>query len=87
LYLTKSGNAIVLVSALSIGLWLSYQDSDNDGVPYYRDACPDNTSLEIATCVSSSGCPSDADEDGVPDYRDDCPDNTIAFPDWVKYIF
>jgi hypothetical protein len=67
---------IVLVSALSIG-WLSYQDSDNDSVPDYCDNCPDNTRLEIATGVSSLGCPSDADDDSVPDYRDGCPDKTI----------
>lgn len=49
-------------------------DSDNDGVPDYRDQCP-GTPAGVA--VDAKGCPLDSDNDGVPDYRDQCP-NTPA---------
>ena len=46
-------------------------DSDGDGVPDTRDACP-NTPAGVV--VDSRGCPLDSDGDGVPDYLDKCPD-------------
>jgi len=49
-------------------------DTDQDGVPDYRDKCPHNQPVEISKGVDSSGCPLDRDQDGVPDYRDSCPD-------------
>ena len=49
-------------------------DSDGDGVPDDRDACP-NTPRGVA--VNAVGCPLDSDGDGVPDYKDKCP-NTRA---------
>ena len=45
-------------------------DSDGDGVPDYRDDCP-NTPANVA--VDEQGCPLDSDGDGVPDYLDQCP--------------
>src|SRR5213082_819066 len=50
------------------------QDSDKDGVPDKKDACP-NTPL--GATVDASGCPADSDSDGVPDGIDQCP-NTPA---------
>lgn len=46
-------------------------DADGDGVPDYRDKCPD-TPKDVA--VDEHGCPLDSDGDGVPDYLDKCPD-------------
>jgi outer membrane protein OmpA-like peptidoglycan-associated protein len=50
------------------------RDTDADGVPDKRDACP-NTPL--GATVDVRGCPSDADQDGVVDGIDQCP-NTPA---------
>ncbi len=61
-----------------IGLSYSFsgrKDSDEDGVPDYRDICPD-TPLGVA--VDENGCPFDSDKDGVPDYLDKCPDTPIG---------
>jgi outer membrane protein OmpA-like peptidoglycan-associated protein len=46
------------------------RDSDGDGVPDKRDACP-NTPL--GATVDVRGCPSDSDQDGVYDGIDKCP--------------
>ena len=46
-------------------------DSDGDGVPDHRDACPDTPK---GVAVDDKGCPPDSDGDGVPDYLDKCPD-------------
>lgn len=45
-------------------------DSDCDGVPDDRDACPDTPR---GVKVDERGCPLDSDGDGVPDTRDACP--------------
>jgi len=45
-------------------------DTDHDGVPDRRDACPD-TPLGAAT--DARGCPADSDHDGVYDGLDRCP--------------
>jgi OOP family OmpA-OmpF porin len=45
-------------------------DSDSDGVPDERDACPDTPP---GTAVDAHGCPRDTDHDGVPDSSDQCP--------------
>jgi len=44
-------------------------DSDGDGVPDGRDACPDTPS---GATVDARGCPSDSDGDGVLDGLDRC---------------
>ena len=44
------------------------KDSDKDGVPDKKDACPDQAGL-----AEFSGCP-DTDGDGIPDSQDNCPD-------------
>lgn len=46
-------------------------DADGDGVPDYRDKCPDTPK---GVAVDEHGCPLDSDGDGVPDYLDKCPD-------------
>lgn len=46
-------------------------DSDGDGVPDNKDACP-NTPAGVV--VDARGCPLDSDGDGVPDYLDKCAD-------------
>lgn len=45
-------------------------DTDGDGVPDYRDRCPDTP---LGVRVDEFGCPLDSDGDGVPDYLDRCP--------------
>lgn len=50
-------------------------DTDNDGVPDDRDACP-RTPANVS--VDSRGCAIDTDSDGVPDYRDSCPGTDLA---------
>src|SRR5881398_868497 len=50
------------------------QDSDKDGIPDKKDACP-NTPL--GATVDARGCPTDSDTDGVHDGVDQCP-NTPA---------
>jgi len=49
---------------------MKVKDSDGDGVPDDKDACP-NTAKGVA--VTEYGCPRDSDGDGVPDYKDSCP--------------
>src|SRR5439155_9241102 len=49
-------------------------DSDGDGVPDSKDACPGTPAGAV---VDQRGCPLDADQDGVPDGIDQCP-NTPA---------
>src|SRR5438093_91679 len=46
------------------------QDSDKDGIPDKKDACP-NTPL--GATVDARGCPTDSDKDGVYDGLDKCP--------------
>src|SRR2546422_4501132 len=46
------------------------KDSDHDGVPDNRDACPDTPA---GATVDSKGCPIDSDHDGVYDGIDKCP--------------
>src|SRR5881409_3686688 len=46
------------------------KDSDHDGVPDTKDACPDTPA---GAAVDSKGCPIDSDRDGVPDGIDKCP--------------
>jgi len=46
------------------------RDSDGDGVPDYKDECPDTPK---GVKVDDRGCPLDTDGDGVPDYKDQCP--------------
>lgn len=50
-------------------------DSDGDGVPDSRDACPHERE-DIDGYDDHDGCPEedpDSDQDGVPDNEDDCP--------------
>jgi len=47
------------------------RDSDGDGVPDKRDACPNTPA---GATVDAAGCPVDSDNDGVPDGLDQCPD-------------
>ena len=46
------------------------RDTDGDGVPDYKDECPDTPK---GVAVDDKGCPIDSDGDGVPDYKDECP--------------
>ncbi|RJP19804.1 MAG: hypothetical protein C4520_12000 [Candidatus Abyssobacteria bacterium SURF_5] len=46
-------------------------DADGDGVPDWKDRCPDTPA---GVAVDEFGCPLDSDGDGVPDYQDRCPE-------------
>jgi outer membrane protein OmpA-like peptidoglycan-associated protein len=48
-------------------------DSDGDGIPDSKDACPDTPE---GVLVDEFGCPFDSDGDGVPDYNDKCPNTS-----------
>ena len=48
----------------------AFRDSDLDGVPDNKDACPNTPSGAV---VDARGCPVDSDRDGVPDGLDACP--------------
>src|SRR5438093_1402780 len=53
------------------------QDSDKDGIPDKKDACP-NTPL--GATVDARGCPTDSDKDGVSDGLDKCPNTPAGTP-------
>ncbi|MGB1557277.1 MAG: thrombospondin type 3 repeat-containing protein, partial [Oceanococcaceae bacterium] len=56
---------------MKLGTWPPKPpDTDGDGVPDYRDDCP-NTPPGVI--VNARGCALDEDRDGVPDYKDRCP--------------
>ena len=50
-------------------------DSDHDGVPDQRDACPDTP---VGATVDARGCPVDSDRDGVYDGLDQCPGTPVG---------
>ena len=52
-------------------------DADGDGVPDYKDRCP-NTPAN--TPVDAVGCPQDSDGDGVSDNLDKCPNTPKGAP-------
>lgn len=56
------------------------RDRDQDGVPDYRDFCPEDSELAISAGVHTNGCPLQSDHDGTPDYRDQCPDTPQGVP-------
>ncbi len=73
----KSGSANDYFYTATIGFSYYFgrdKDSDGDGVPDSRDACP---GTPMGVKVDDNGCPLDSDNDGVPDYLDKCP-NTPA---------
>src|SRR2546428_1148378 len=53
------------------------KDSDHDGVPDKKDACPDTPA---GAAVDSKGCPIDSDRDGVYDGIDKCPGTPAGAP-------
>lgn len=52
-------------------------DTDGDGVPDKRDACP---ATPAGALVDEVGCPIDADRDGVADGLDQCPGTPEGWP-------
>ncbi|MBI4914834.1 MAG: OmpA family protein [Acidobacteria bacterium] len=56
---------------------VAQKDSDGDGVPDRRDACPDTPKGAL---VDVRGCPLDSDGDGVFDGLDQCPDTPKGWP-------
>src|SRR5437773_2309491 len=71
----KTATHYVATAGLSVfHLGTPSKDSDHDGVPDAKDACPDTPA---GAAVDSKGCPIDSDHDGVSDGIDKCP-NTPA---------
>src|SRR5207302_4573752 len=62
-YLGTAGLSVLQLGTLR-------KDSDGDGVPDNKDACPGTPAGAV---VDPRGCPLDADQDGVPDGLDRCP--------------
>ena len=69
-----------LPSALFRVTWFfSERDSDSDGIPNSRDACPYEAE-DADGYQDDDGCPDiDNDGDGVADINDDCPDEAEDF--------
>src|SRR5213594_1938834 len=67
----KTATHYVATAGLSVfHLGTPSKDSDHDGVPDAKDACPDTPA---GAAVDSKGCPIDSDHDGVSDGIDQCP--------------
>ena len=67
----KTATHYVATAGLSVfHLGTPSKDSDHDGVPDKKDACPDTPA---GAAVDSKGCPIDSDRDGVYDGIDQCP--------------
>jgi OOP family OmpA-OmpF porin len=72
---TGANNDLYYTFSLGISYYFGRnKDSDHDGVPDFKDNCPDTPR---GVEVDEFGCPLDSDGDGVPDYLDKCP-NTPA---------
>jgi OmpA-OmpF porin, OOP family len=70
----KSGSGNDMLFTANVGLSYYFgrdRDSDGDGVPNSRDACPDTPT---GVKVDENGCPLDSDGDGIANYLDKCPD-------------
>ncbi|MFQ5718683.1 MAG: OmpA family protein [Acidobacteriota bacterium] len=52
-------------------------DDDEDGVPSFRDTCPETP---VGAIVDEAGCPSDTDGDQVLDGLDQCPGTPEGWP-------
>ena len=68
---TKATHYLATAGLSVFHLGNSIIDSDHDGVPDSKDACPDTP---LGAKVDAKGCPLDSDKDGVPDGIDKCPD-------------
>jgi outer membrane protein OmpA-like peptidoglycan-associated protein len=56
-----------------------FADADGDGIPDYRDKCPDQPEDKDGF-EDSDGCPDpDNDKDGIPDVKDKCPNEPEDF--------
>ena len=64
-------SVIEMVGNKQIVGWENYKDdSDKDGVPNYKDKCPNTP---IGAKVDKNGCAIDSDKDGIADINDKCP--------------
>jgi OmpA-OmpF porin, OOP family len=69
-------------AAASVGITFilgSQGDRDGDGIPDYKDECPDKPE-DFDGYKDDDGCPDpDNDGDGIPDKEDECPDQAEDF--------
>ena len=68
---SKSRSSSELFGGISLGMGGKPIDTDLDGVPDKKDACP---ATPAGARVDPKGCPSDSDNDGILDGLDQCPD-------------
>ena len=64
-------NYVLVLGGVTWAFGGKLRDSDGDGVPDKRDACP---GTPAGAHVDAKGCPIDSDGDGVADGLDQCPD-------------
>ncbi len=70
-YVAGSNNDLFFFAMAGISAsFFGEKDSDNDGIPDSKDACPNTVP---GTSIDEFGCPKDTDKDGVPDTDDKCP--------------
>ena len=63
-------NDMIVAGGVLLALGATPRDTDGDGVPDRKDACPDTPR---GATVDAKGCPKDSDGDGVLDGIDQCP--------------
>jgi len=73
---TQPKSVVDMMGNQKIVGWVDYkQDTDKDGVPDYKDKCPNTPA---GAKVDKNGCAIDSDKDGVIDLYDMCPNTPFG---------